>query len=207
MSSERLSRHEPRNNPASKRPRFWPACIIGGAAVAALLSGAGAASAAPAPGRPGGAAGPASSQVASEAQLTGTSRIVSPSADHPGAGPLSEMQGYGQSSHVMPVHGQVVLAKPGGGYRTVDFQSGTVTKVDAGSITLRSTDGFTQSYAISGSTIVSANRDGIGSVKTGNDTVLIATVSGRTATAVRIIDVTQLIHSHQQLGLGPAAHP
>jgi hypothetical protein len=107
----------------------------------------------------------------------------------------------------MPVHGQVVLAKPGGGFRTIDFQSGTVTKVDAGSITLRSTDGFTQSYAISGSTIVSANRDGIGSVKTGNDTVLIATVSGNTATAVRIIDVTQLIHSHQQLGLGPAAHP
>jgi hypothetical protein len=117
------------------------------------------------------------------------------------------MNGYGPGARIVPVHGQVVLAKPGGGYQTVDFQSGTVTKVDAGSITLKSSDGFTQTYAITGSTIVTASRDGISSVKTGNDTVLIATLSGHTATAVKIIDVTQLIHSHQQFGLGPTAHP
>ena len=107
----------------------------------------------------------------------------------------------------MPLHAQVVLAKPGGGYQTVDFQNGTVTKVDAGSITLKSADGFTQTYAVNSSTIVSASRDGISSVKTGNDSVLIATVSGHTATAVKIIDITLLIHSHQQFGFGPATHP
>ena len=117
------------------------------------------------------------------------------------------MHGYGPGGRILPVHGQIVLVKPGGGYQTVDFQNGTVTTVDAGSITVKSTDGFTKSYAITGSTIVSADRDGIGSVKAGNDAVVLATVSGKTATAARIIDLTQLLHSHQQLGFGPTAHP
>jgi hypothetical protein len=107
----------------------------------------------------------------------------------------------------LPVHGQIVLAKPGGGYQTVDFQHGTVTRVDSSSITLKSTDGFTQSYPITGSTIVTANRSGIGSVTAGNDAVVIATVSGHTATAVKIIDLTQLMHSHQLFGMGMTAHP
>jgi hypothetical protein len=107
----------------------------------------------------------------------------------------------------MPVHGQIVLAKPGGGYQTVDFQNGTVTKVDSTSITLKSADGFTHSYPITSSTIVSAGRNGIGSVANGNSAIVIATVSGRTANAARIIDLTQVLRSHQQFGFGPTAHP
>lgn len=107
----------------------------------------------------------------------------------------------------MPVHGQIVLAKPGGGFRTVDFQNGTVTKVDSTSITLKSADGFSQSYPITSSTIVTAGRNGIGSVTSGNSAIVIATVSGSTATAARIIDLTQVLRSHQQFGFGPTAHP
>jgi hypothetical protein len=107
----------------------------------------------------------------------------------------------------MPVHGQIVLAKPGGGYQTVDFQNGTVTKVDSTSITLKSADGFTHSYPITGSTLVTAGRDGIGSVASGNSAIVLATVSGSTATAAKIIDLTQLLHSHQLFGFGPGAHP
>lgn len=44
------------------------------------------------------------------------------------------------------VHGQVVLAKPGGGYQTADVQCGTVTTVSTSSNTVRSSDGFTASY-------------------------------------------------------------
>jgi hypothetical protein len=107
----------------------------------------------------------------------------------------------------MPVHGQIVLAKPGGGYQTVDFQNGSVTKVDSTSITLKSADGFTQSYPITGSTIVTAGRSGIGSVTSGNSAIVIATVSGHTATAARIIDLTILKASHQMFGFGAGAHP
>jgi hypothetical protein len=105
--------------------------------------------------------------------------------------------------HRIPfLHGEAVLAKPGGGYETVAFQRGTVTAVSAGSITVKSTDGFTQTYVINGSTIVGAHRGGISSVKSGNTASVIATVSGKTFTASRIIDWTLLQQSHMMLGSG-----
>ena len=57
------------------------------------------------------------------------------------------------------VHGQVVVSKPGGGYQTVDIQSGKVTAVSSTSITLKSADGYTASYSVASSTIVDAQRD------------------------------------------------
>ena len=90
------------------------------------------------------------------------------------------------------VHGQVTLAKPGGGYQTMDMQRGKVTAVSTNSITVRSSDGFTASYAVAASTVVDAQRDGIGSVKVGNQVVVLATVSGSKATATSITDVSLL---------------
>ncbi len=98
------------------------------------------------------------------------------------------------------VHGQFVVAKPGGGYQMVDVQSGKVTAVGASSITLRSPDGFTAHYAVSGSTEVDAQRNGIGSIKVGNQVSLTATVSGSTATAASIGDLTLLQKSHKAFG-------
>jgi hypothetical protein len=71
---------------------------------------------------------------------------------------------------------------------------------------VKSTDGFSKTYTVTGSTIVGAQRGGLGSVSTGNQASVIATVSGKTATAVKIIDWTLLQHTHTQLGLGPGAH-
>jgi hypothetical protein len=99
-------------------------------------------------------------------------------------------------------HGQFTLAKPGGGYVTVDVQSGDVTAVSSLSITLKSSDGFTHSYAIVASTVVDAQRDGIASVKVGNQAFVLATVSGGTATAANIRDLTLLQQSHQAFGFG-----
>jgi hypothetical protein len=96
-----------------------------------------------------------------------------------------------------------VLPKSGGGFQTVDFQNGTVTKVSTGSITVKSSDGFTDTYAITGSTIVTAQRDGISAVRANDHALVIATVSGGTATAVKIMDMTLLQQSHQQFGFGP----
>ncbi|HET7014561.1 MAG TPA: hypothetical protein VFI65_11655 [Streptosporangiaceae bacterium] len=88
------------------------------------------------------------------------------------------------------LHGQFVVAKSGGGYQTVDVQRGKVTAVSSTSLTVKSTDGFTATYAVSSSTIVDAQRDGIGSVKSGNQVYVSATVSGSRATATSIFDLT-----------------
>jgi hypothetical protein len=103
------------------------------------------------------------------------------------------------------VHGTVVVPKSGGGYQTVAFQNGKVTAVSSTSITLHSADGYSHTYPVTSSTIVNAQRDGIGSIKTGNQVVVTATVSGSTATVIRIIDVTQLQQGfHRFFGAPPA---
>src|SRR5262249_15193504 len=108
----------------------------------------------------------------------------------PGGGPFG---GPGALGGLLgAVHGTAVLPKPGGGYQTVAFQNGKVTAVSSTSITLRSADGYSRTYRVTSSTLVNAQRDGIGSVKAGNQVVITATVSGSTATATRIIDVSQL---------------
>ena len=98
------------------------------------------------------------------------------------------------------VHGQVVMAKPGGGYQTVDLQRGKVTAVSTTSITVRSADGFSASYAVAASTVVDAQRDGIGSVKVGNQVSVLASVSGSKATATSITDLTLLQQSRGSFG-------
>jgi hypothetical protein len=105
------------------------------------------------------------------------------------------------------LHGQFTIAKPGGGYQTVDFQNGDVTAVSNSSITLKSSDGFTHSYVITPSTVVDAQRAGIGSVKPGNQALVLATVSGSTATAANIRDMTLLQQSRQAFGFGQGAAP
>ena len=104
------------------------------------------------------------------------------------------------------VHGTVVVPKSGGGYQTVAFQNGKVTAVSSTSITLHSADGYTHTYQVTSSTLVNAQRDGIGSIKTGNQVVVDATVSGSTATAVRILDLSQLKQGfHRFFGAPPGA--
>jgi hypothetical protein len=98
------------------------------------------------------------------------------------------------------LHGQIVLAKPGGGYETADIQSGQVTAVSSTSITLRSADGFTKTYLVTSSTDVDAQQAGIASVRTGNQVSLVATVSGGTATATSIEDLTLLRQQRQSFG-------
>lgn len=46
------------------------------------------------------------------------------------------------------IHSEAVLAERGGGYRTALTQTGTITELDATSVTVRSNDGFTQSYVL-----------------------------------------------------------
>jgi hypothetical protein len=98
------------------------------------------------------------------------------------------------------LHGQFVIAKSGGGYQTVDVQDGQVTAVSTTSITLKSSDGFTKTYVVTRSTTVDAQRDGIGSVKAGNQASVFAAVSGSTVTATNVADMTLLQQDHQGFG-------
>ena len=108
----------------------------------------------------------------------------------PGGGPFA-FGGPGALGGLLgAVHGTVVVPKPGGGYQTVAFQDGKVTAVSSTSITLRSADGYSHSYQVTSSTLVNAKRDCIGSIKAGNQVIVTATVSGSTATATRVIDVS-----------------
>ena len=104
------------------------------------------------------------------------------------------------------VHGTVVVPKSGGGYQTIAFQNGKVTAVSGTSITLRSADGYSHTYQVTSSTMVNAQRDGIGSIKNGNQVMVDATVSGSTTTAVRIVDLSLLQQRlHSFFGGAPGA--
>jgi hypothetical protein len=104
--------------------------------------------------------------------------------------------GFGFGGVFGAVHGQFVVSKSGGGFQTIDTQRGSVTAVSATSITVKSADGFVKTYQVMSSTNVDAQRNGIGSVKTGHQVVVMATVSGSTATAVSILDFTLLPAMH-----------
>ena len=90
------------------------------------------------------------------------------------------------------VHGQFVVARPGGGYQTVDMQRGSVTAVTGSSITVRSSDGFVKTYQVPAAAQLNAQRNGIGSVRKGNQVRVVATVSGSTATATHLLDFSLL---------------
>jgi hypothetical protein len=173
---------------SSRRPS-----VLAGVAVVALLGGGGAAFAVT------NSSAPSASTYGSEAAAP----APVPVAQGPGGpgGPGARM-GF---RHFGVLHGQFTVAKPGGGYQTVDIQNGDVTAVTSSSITLKSSDGFTHSYAVVSSTVVDAQRDGIASVKPGNQALVLATVSGSTATAVNIRDLTLLQQSRQAFGFGKAA--
>jgi hypothetical protein len=119
-----------------------------------------------------------------------------------GDGPTGGWAGHGRAGlgmgGGMGIHGSFVVPKQGG-YQTVDGQVGTVTGVSATSITVRSVDGFTQSYTIDAATMVNAQRDGIAAVKTGDEVGVVAIESGSGRTAVQIVDRTQLGAAHQRL--------
>jgi len=174
--------------------------VVAGVAVVALLAGAGAALASTGSGSP---AGSPSAVVASPAPSPGPSGWPGPRQARPGFHRFGA-GGIGFGGLFGALHGQLVLPRSGGGYQTVDVQNGHVTAVSTTSITLKSADGFSKSYALTSTTVVDAQRDGIGSVKVGNQVTLLATVSGSTATATSITDLTLLPQGHPRFGYGRA---
>jgi hypothetical protein len=55
--------------------------------------------------------------------------------------------------------------------------------------------------------MVNAQRDGIGSIKDGNQVMVDATVSGSTTTAIRVVDLSLLQQGfHRMFGTAPGAN-
>lgn len=112
--------------------------------------------------------------------------------------------GRGAGKHLMrggllgrALHGEVVVAAGNGSFQTMVFQRGEVTAVSARSITLKSADGFTETYPVSAETRVKARSGGITSAARGSNATVIAVKTGGSLT-------TELVDNHgrgQGLGL------
>jgi hypothetical protein len=167
---------------------------VAGVAIAALASGAG--------------VGYAATHSVAASGSPGTAAVAAAASSGPSLNPVPPKPGrhanYWFSMGGVPagpgfalgfgvagaVHGQLTVPKSGGGYQNVDVQRGTVTAVSSASITVKSADGFTASYAVNSKTLVDAQAAGIGSVKKGDTVFVSATVSGSTATAANVFDIT-----------------
>jgi hypothetical protein len=142
---------------------------------------------------------------------------TTPSA-HPSASPRTGHRGFFRKRAAFggfafgalgdAIHGQLTERKPGGGYQTVDIQRGKVTAVSSSSITLKSADGYTATYAVASATEVNAKAAGIATVKVGDRVYLLATVNSGKATAASIVDVTSIGSSRAKFGFAiPKSSP
>ena len=84
------------------------------------------------------------------------------------------------------LHGEVTLA--GKKHRVVVFQRGPVDKISDSSLTVKSEDGFTASYALTPDTKVRKKKDdlALSDLKVGDRVRVVATKDGSTVTANRI---------------------
>jgi hypothetical protein len=146
------------------------------------------------------AAAATSSSSSSSSGSSGTSTLPAP----PKLGPRALRPGRGISGGRI-VHGSFTEQTPSGSYETVEVQVGTVQSVSSTSITLKSADGYTHTYAVTSSTIVDAQRDGISSVSTGDTVRLSAETVNGTDTAMSITDTTKIGSSRQSFGFGKAS--
>jgi hypothetical protein len=87
------------------------------------------------------------------------------------------------------LHGEFTVKDKDGKIVTKVVQHGSVTAVSATSVSLKSEDGFTGTYAVNSDTKVRVGGDSaaIGGVKAGNNAWVIATKSGSTSTADSLV--------------------
>ena len=101
------------------------------------------------------------------------------------------------------LHGSFVVPDGSGGYRTVVMQRGAATKVSDTSITVRSDDGFEQTYAITADTAVGADRQGVNGIAKGAAVAVVGEKKGSGITALHVADLAQLGHLFGPGGIGP----
>jgi hypothetical protein len=90
------------------------------------------------------------------------------------------------------IHGELVVPDGDGGYQTVVVQRGTASQVGSDTITVKSDDGYTQTYDVPADTGVGALREGLGSIKSGANVVVMAEKDGGSLTATHVMDLDSL---------------
>lgn len=106
------------------------------------------------------------------------------------------------------LHGELTISDGDGGYRTVLVQRGTATSVSADSITVRSADGFSMTYDVTGDTVVHNKRKSISGIAKGAQVHVLAKEVDGEAIATRIADITALLKQRDELhgpGMAPGA--
>jgi hypothetical protein len=96
--------------------------------------------------------------------------------------------GFGAAAAAL--HGTSVVPDGNGGYITELSQNGTVSAVSTSSITVKSEDGFTQTYVVGSATSVDGGADTIGNVAAGHTVRVVATGTADKATATQIQDTS-----------------
>lgn len=179
------------------RQRFGHPLTLVAVAAVALLAGAGGAAIATSGSSSPAAADSASSQTSPSPSASGP--VNPPSARRPSAHGPGGAGGFFGGFSGAPVHGTLVVPASGGGYETEDIQRGKVTAISSSSVTVVSTDKYTKTYQVTGSTSVNAGSGGLSTVKVGDQVSVTATVHGSTASASSIIDLSRLGNG----GFGP----
>jgi hypothetical protein len=100
------------------------------------------------------------------------------------------------------LHGSFVVPDGSGGYRTLVMQRGAATRVSDTSITVRSEDGFEQTYAITADTAVGADRQGVSGIAKGADVAVMGEKEGSGVTALHLADLAAF-GGHAPGGIGP----
>ncbi len=104
------------------------------------------------------------------------------------------------------VHGELVVPDGSGGYRTLVVQRGTATEVGADAITVKSEDGFTKTYMVPADAGVGALREGLSSIETGANVVVMADKDGSTLTATHVMNLDTVGRGMGGFGRGLGDH-
>jgi hypothetical protein len=92
-----------------------------------------------------------------------------------------------------PLHGEFVVPDTDGeGYRTVLTQRGEVTAVSSDRLSVRSDDGFTQTYRLTDATVTLGGTEGVGDLAEGDDVHVSGVRTGDGVRAVHVADIGRL---------------
>jgi hypothetical protein len=154
------------------------AAVIVGAGTAAIAATGSSSSGTPSTGTTG-----SSSTSSSTPAKADGSKLGKFAKRHPGVAALIEHHA---------VHGQIVTTDGKGNYVTHDGILGSVSAVSSTSITIKSGDGFVQTYTVNSGTKVRDKSDGksatIGQVKVGDKVGVVGTGTSASPVATYVID-------------------
>jgi len=195
---------QPQTAPAGRRARptgsrlgrrgRW--VVAGGAAL--LVAGTGTALALdPAPAAP---------PSASTTSVDGGSQRQSVPREAPDNSTVDEAPtGQAHSSPWAALHQEREVTQPDGSTATVTVQGGEVTAVDDASVTVESSDGFSQTYAVSSSTQMATTDGALAGLAVGDAVLVEGVLDGETVTATSLRQALAGSEAESGADVAPAA--